>query len=377
MPLAAGAAGRFRLVSDRRPRRSDRAPTTRSERAPTRGCANVRWFVRWRRAIRGARPLRAVAPVAAGSGSSAGGERPLGGPKQRLVLALLLAEPNTTVSVERLIDGVWGESPPESARHTLQSYVSELRKAIGDVIERDGTGYAITRRPRRPRRARVRGSRRARRAAQLGAEPDGGGRRARRRARPVARAAVRGPPGPAGAAGGGDAARGAPAGRDRGTCSGAGSPSASTRPWLSDLERLTREHPYREELRALHMLALYRSGRQADALRAFQATRDRARRGARHRPVAAAAAPRGADPAAGPRPRSRAAQRSRPRVGASGAVENPYMGLRAFREADPARFFGQDRLVEQLVEPGDRAPHRSRRSSARAARASRAPCRPG
>ena len=43
---------------------------------------------------------------------------------------------------------------------------------------------------------------------------------------------------------------------------------------VADLERLTREHPYREELRALQMLALYRSGRQADALRAFQATRE-------------------------------------------------------------------------------------------------------
>ena len=43
---------------------------------------------------------------------------------------------------------------------------------------------------------------------------------------------------------------------------------------IVELERLTREHPYREELRALHMIALYRSGRQADALRAYQATRD-------------------------------------------------------------------------------------------------------
>ena len=88
-------------------------------------------------------PLRALAPVGAGIGAPAGRERSLGGPKQRLVLALLLAEPNTTVSVERLIDGVWGEAPPGSARHTLQSYVSELRKSVGDVIERDGTGYAI------------------------------------------------------------------------------------------------------------------------------------------------------------------------------------------------------------------------------------------
>ena len=55
------------------------------------------------------------------------------------------------------------------------------------------------------------------------------------------------------------------------------------------------------------MLALYRSGRQADALRAFQATREVARRGARHRPLPSTAPPGGADPAPGPGPRSIAA----------------------------------------------------------------------
>ena len=67
-------------------------------------------------------------------------ERPLppslGGPKQRLVLAMLLAEPNRVVSVDRLVDALWGDYPPETARHTVQSYVSELRKALGSVITR-------------------------------------------------------------------------------------------------------------------------------------------------------------------------------------------------------------------------------------------------
>ena len=88
-------------------------------------------------------PLRIVAPVDAGPTRQPLSERSLGGPKPRLVLALLLAEPNVTVSIDRLIDGVWGDDPPESARHTLQAYVSELRKAVGEVIERDGTGYVL------------------------------------------------------------------------------------------------------------------------------------------------------------------------------------------------------------------------------------------
>ena len=79
-------------------------------------------------------PTRVVAAVRAGTPT----ERPLppslGGPKQRLVLAMLLAEPNRVVSVDRLVDGLWGDNPPETARHTVQSYVSELRKALGSVI---------------------------------------------------------------------------------------------------------------------------------------------------------------------------------------------------------------------------------------------------
>ena len=88
-------------------------------------------------------PTRVVAAVRAGTPT----ERPLppslGGPKQRLVLAMLLAEPNRVVSVDRLVDGLWGDDPPGTARHTVQSYVSELRKSLGSVITREGAGYKI------------------------------------------------------------------------------------------------------------------------------------------------------------------------------------------------------------------------------------------
>ena len=67
----------------------------------------------------------------------------LGGPKQRTVLALLVAEVGKPVSVDALIDGVWGSEPTTGARSTLQTYVSNLRAAIGDVIVRDDGGYRL------------------------------------------------------------------------------------------------------------------------------------------------------------------------------------------------------------------------------------------
>ena len=62
------------------------------------------------------------------------GEGPiaLGGPKQRAVLAHLLVRPNQLVSSETLIDELWGDEPPETARNTLQTYMSHLRKALGE-----------------------------------------------------------------------------------------------------------------------------------------------------------------------------------------------------------------------------------------------------
>src|SRR5688572_21549221 len=55
----------------------------------------------------------------------------LGTRKQRAVLALLLLNANRVVSTERLIDQLWGDTPPETARSALQVYVAGLRKALG------------------------------------------------------------------------------------------------------------------------------------------------------------------------------------------------------------------------------------------------------
>src|SRR4029453_6550481 len=72
----------------------------------------------------------------------------LGGPKQRAVLAHLILRANRLVAADLLIDGLWGEEPPESARNTLQTYVYRLRKVLGDgrLEGRDG-GYMLAAAP--------------------------------------------------------------------------------------------------------------------------------------------------------------------------------------------------------------------------------------
>ena len=55
----------------------------------------------------------------------------LGGVKQRALLAVLLLHRNEVVSVDRLIDELWGDRPPATAVKTVQVHVSQLRKALG------------------------------------------------------------------------------------------------------------------------------------------------------------------------------------------------------------------------------------------------------
>src|SRR5690349_14076877 len=59
----------------------------------------------------------------------------LGGEKPRAVLAILLLYRNEVVSADRLIDDLWGETPPATAPSTLRVYVSRLRKALGGAGE--------------------------------------------------------------------------------------------------------------------------------------------------------------------------------------------------------------------------------------------------
>jgi DNA-binding SARP family transcriptional activator/streptogramin lyase len=73
-----------------------------------------------------------------------GREIAIGGSKPRALLAVLLLHPNEVVSRERLIDELWDTSPPETATAALQVHVSQLRKALGnDAIVTRAPGYLI------------------------------------------------------------------------------------------------------------------------------------------------------------------------------------------------------------------------------------------
>src|SRR5207253_10932684 len=73
-----------------------------------------------------------------------GDECEIRGTKLRTVLGLLLVRPNQTVSNDAMIDAVWGDAPPMSAVGTLQTYVYQLRKVLGpDAIRTRPTGYAL------------------------------------------------------------------------------------------------------------------------------------------------------------------------------------------------------------------------------------------
>ena len=70
---------------------------------------------------------------------------PLGGARQRTLLALLLTRANEVVSADRLIDELWGAQPPRTAANALQYHVSQLRKALAphEAIVTQEPGYLI------------------------------------------------------------------------------------------------------------------------------------------------------------------------------------------------------------------------------------------
>jgi len=184
---------------------------------------------------------------------------PLPGRKARAVLALLLLEANRVVPLDRLVDGLWDEAPPETATKTLQVYVSQLRKALGaERIQTHARGYSVATGPDEldaARFERLTGEGRFDEALAVWRGPALADFREERFARDAAARLE-------------ELRLGAEEGRIEEELAAGRAAQV-----VADLERLVAEHPLRERLRGQLMLALYRSGRQAEALDVFRRTR--------------------------------------------------------------------------------------------------------
>jgi DNA-binding SARP family transcriptional activator len=194
----------------------------------------------------------------------------LGGSRQRALLALLLTRANEVVSTDRLIDALWGARPPKTAANSLQYHVSQLRKSLApsDRIVTRERGYLIRVEPDELDLARFE---RLVECAQQ-AVPERGAellREALALWRGAALADLSHESLAQGEIARLDELRLAALERRLDADLAIG----RSFELVGELEALAREHPLRERLRAQLMLALYRSGRQAEALDVYRETR--------------------------------------------------------------------------------------------------------
>ena len=195
---------------------------------------------------------------------------PLGGGRQRKLLAILLLHANEAVSPDRLIDELWDEHPPETAAKALQGLVSQLRKRLGpDCVLTVSAGYVL-----KLDRNELDSQLFERLLADAGrAPPDVAARTLRE-----ALALWRGPPLA-------DFAYDDFARNEIDRLEELRLATVEKRidadlvlgrhdEVIAELEALVAAHPLRERFRAQLMLALYRAGRQADALQVYQRARD-------------------------------------------------------------------------------------------------------
>jgi DNA-binding SARP family transcriptional activator/WD40 repeat protein/energy-coupling factor transporter ATP-binding protein EcfA2 len=197
----------------------------------------------------------------------------VGGPKPTLLMALLVARAGAVVSWDALIDGLWGEDPPPTARKAVQVHVSNLRRALGDEfpLRTSSGGYLLD-----AEAVTID-------ALEFEQTVDA-----------ASRAVEHDPSGVATALRDALALWSGQAYAGLGDCD-ALAPTIARLTELrlhaqsllyearlrlgqhveivGDLDALTTDHPYREDLRRLQMLALYRSGRQTEALRVYSRTR--------------------------------------------------------------------------------------------------------
>ncbi|MBN3928892.1 tetratricopeptide repeat protein [Streptomyces verrucosisporus] len=197
----------------------------------------------------------------------------VGSPQQRALLAALLLRGGQTATAQELVDALWGEKPPQRALAALRTYASRLRKALGaEALVSESGGYAIGPGPG----TEIDADTAAAHALEAEKAASGGDRHRARELYGLALAQWDGEP--------------------LAHLPGPYAENQRTRleEWrlsllehrldldlqlgshaeaVSELTALTAEHPLRERLRELLMLALYRSGRQAEALAVYADTR--------------------------------------------------------------------------------------------------------
>lgn len=216
--------------------------------------------------------FRLLGPLEALAGGRA---LPLGGGKQRAVLALLLLHAGRLVTVERLVDELWGEQPPPSAAHTIEGYVSRLRRLLephGATILRRGEGYVVELGPASVDALEAERLAAAATTALGEGRPDEAARLATQ-ALTLWRGPVLGDV-PLYGSGRSEAERLEEL-RLRLLETWTEAELALGRPdqVVSELLPQVESHPYRERFVGQLMLALYRTGRQADALDAYERLR--------------------------------------------------------------------------------------------------------
>jgi DNA-binding SARP family transcriptional activator/basic membrane lipoprotein Med (substrate-binding protein (PBP1-ABC) superfamily) len=272
----------------------------------------------------------------------------LGPPKQRAVLAVLLLHANEIVPTDRIIDLVWGESPPRTAEHSVQIYISNLRKLLSDgeqpdLIETRPPGYLLNVSPDAVDALRFERLVREGVAAVRAGDLAGGGPMLKKAlavwtATPLAEFAYD------------DFAQGYISSLHElrldalEAFAGVHLDQANLEEARDLARRAIEGDPLREEPRRVMMLTLYQSGRQAEALRHYgdykrllgeelglepsEHLRDLEERVLLQDPTLSPPAP-------------------------TKVANNPYRGLRPFSEGDADFYFGRETLVAEVLEKLD------------------------
>ena len=243
----------------------------------------------------------------------------LGGPRQRALLAVLLLNANRVVSRERLIDDLGA-----SGGHALANQISRLRKALAGRLETRPDGYLLRVAPGeldlQAFTHAVERGRAAREPATAAAILRDAERLWRGPAPPDVELALE------------DLRLGALEDRIEAELA-----LGRHTELAAELQTLVTQHPLRERLHAHRMLALYRGGRQAEALDAYREARD------------ALVELSGSEPGPDLRRRHEQLLRQDPALDGDAPAICPYKGLAAFGVDDADYFFGRERAVDALV----------------------------